>query len=207
MDQPNIPVRVVLYLCQLPLYLWAGARLMLDYLGRASVVSDFGKPDTFSALAAKWVFSTPWWVPAVLASVGTLAWLYAMLREHAYKMPVDRPSLWSENARLTLVFNAELQDASAINQDEVRYYYWYHFPSVAVNFESREVTASAGYVMVFMSLREPTHTNYCQVRVLGGGVHCEMISHHPTGAVVRATGDLRGRTLDVRFSKAPISID
>jgi hypothetical protein len=45
------------------------------------------------------------------------------------------------------------------------------------------------------------------VRVIGGGIQCEVLYAHPTGAVVRAIGDLRGETLDVWFGKDPIPLD
>ena len=57
--------------------------------------------------------------------------------------------------------------------------------------------------MIFLVLADPTHTNYSRWRVTGGGIQCEVLSAHPTGAVVRAMGDMRGRTLDVWFNKDP----
>ena len=61
--------------------------------------------------------------------------------------------------------------------------------------------------MIFLVLADPTHTNYSRWRVTGGGIQCEVLSAHPTGAVVRAMGDMRGRTLDVWFNKDPIPLD
>ncbi len=43
-------------------------------------------------------------------------------------------------------------------------------------------------MMIFLVLADPTHTNYSRVRVTGGGIQCEVLSAHPTGAVVRAMG-------------------
>ena len=45
-----------------------------------------------------------------------------------------------------------------------------------------------GYMMIFLLLADPTHTNYSRVRVTGGGIQCEVLSAHLTGAVVRAIG-------------------
>jgi len=113
---------------------------------------------------------------------------------------------WTDHARLTLTFDNELHNASPTTQKGVRYFYWYHFPSVGVNFETRQIQTNVGYVMVFMSLNDPTHTNYSQARVVGGGVNCEIVGMHAAGAVVRAMGDMRGKTLDIQFGKEPIPI-
>jgi hypothetical protein len=59
-------------------------------------------------------------------------------------------------------------------------------------------------MMLFLVLADPTHTNYSRVRMTGGGIQCEVLFAHPTGAVVRAMGDMRGRTLDIWFNKDPI---
>jgi hypothetical protein len=114
---------------------------------------------------------------------------------------------WNDNARLTLIFDNELQAATASRQEGVRFYYWYHFPAVAVDFKQKKTVAAPGYVMVFLALQDPTHTNYSRVRVLGGGVLAEVMASHAAGAVVRAMGDMRGRTIDIWFSNKPIPVD
>ena len=92
-------------------------------------------------------------------------------------------------------------------QDGVRYFYWYHFPGVGIDYEKPQASPIVGYVMIFLALNDPTYTNYSRVRVVGGGVLCEILSTHAAGAVVRAMGDMRGRTLEIRFSKVPIPLD
>jgi hypothetical protein len=114
---------------------------------------------------------------------------------------------WTDNARLTITFDNELQAASASRQECVRFYYWYNVPGVAVVWSTQQISAGPGYMMIFLVLADPTHTNYNRVRVTGGGIQCEVLSAHPTGAVVRAMGDMRGRTLDIWFSKNPIPLD
>jgi hypothetical protein len=52
---------------------WAGAKAVLDLVGRALAVEDFSKPDGLVARGVLWVFDTPWWVPAVLATAAVLA--------------------------------------------------------------------------------------------------------------------------------------
>lgn len=114
---------------------------------------------------------------------------------------------WAKSARLTLTFDGELQRATADRQEHVRYYYWYHFPGLQIDYDNKRNIPFPGYVMVFLALKDPTHTNYSQVRVVGGGLQCEVLSHHAAGAVVRVIGDMRGRTLDIKFSVEPIQID
>ena len=114
---------------------------------------------------------------------------------------------WNENAVLQLAFDNELQQATSLKQEGVTYYYWTHIPGVAVNFENRQIQTGIGYIMIFLALKDPTHTNYSRARVLGGGIHTEILGTHPTGAMVRLMGDMRGRTVEIRFSKNPIPLD
>ena len=116
-------------------------------------------------------------------------------------------SVWTDNAQLAITIDNELQTASPSVQDGVRYFYWYHFPGVGIDYEKRQASPIVGYVMIFLALNDPTYTNYSRVRVVGGGVLCEILSTHAAGAVVRAMGDMRGRTLEIRFSKVPIPLD
>jgi hypothetical protein len=119
----------------------------------------------------------------------------------------DQSKAWTENARLTITFDNELQAASASRQEGVRFYYWYNVPAVAIEWKTRQISTESGYMMVFSALADPTSTNYSRVRVIGGGIQCEVLSTHPAGAVIRAMGDMRGRALDVWFSKNPIPFD
>jgi hypothetical protein len=50
---------------------------MLDALGRAGVAADIFDPKTLPGKAAIWFFSTPWWVPALLATImiAAMIWL------------------------------------------------------------------------------------------------------------------------------------
>jgi hypothetical protein len=62
-------------------------------------------------------------------------------------------------------------------------------------------------VLVFLSLKAPTHTNYSRVQIVGGGIECQLEHAGPAGALVQINGDVRGRTLDVRFSSKPIPLE
>jgi len=115
--------------------------------------------------------------------------------------------LWSEGARLTLAFDGNSEYATPSCQEGIAYYFWYCVPGISVDWDNRQITRTRGYLMLFMSFGRPTHTNYSKVNVIGGGFHCEIMGTHPFGTVVRIMGDVSGRTIDVRFSKAPISIN
>lgn len=113
---------------------------------------------------------------------------------------------WKDAARLTLVFENDLTYASPACQEGVNWYYWTSVPAFHVNWETEQLTSSHHYVIVFLAFDYPMHTNNSRVCAVGGGIHCEVLGHHPSGATVRAIGDLAGRTLDIRFSKTPIPI-
>jgi hypothetical protein len=62
---------------------WAGAKAVLDLIGRALAAEDFSKPDGLVARGALWLFNTPWWVPAILAVaavLGVLLLIYISIR-------------------------------------------------------------------------------------------------------------------------------
>ena len=46
---------------------WSGARLMLALVGHALTVEDFVNPQGIVARGLVWLFSTPWWVPGLIA--------------------------------------------------------------------------------------------------------------------------------------------
>jgi hypothetical protein len=51
------------------LLFWLGAKLILDAIGRDVTVADFAYFDGYVAIALVWLFkTTPWWIPAALAS-------------------------------------------------------------------------------------------------------------------------------------------
>jgi hypothetical protein len=58
-----------------------------------------------------------------------------------------------------------------------------------------------------MSLNDPTYTNYSKATVVGGGLAPEILSSSSAGAVIRVMGDMRGRTVVIRFSSKPIPLD
>jgi len=119
----------------------------------------------------------------------------------------DSDVQWTTDAHLTLTFDGQLSAATATNQDGVRYYYWYAFPGLAINWDTRQVAGTPGYIVIFLSLNDPTYTNYSKVTVVGGGLLCEVLSASSAGAVVRVMGDMSGRTVDIRFSQKPIPLD
>src|SRR5437899_2876295 len=51
---------------------WAGVRIMLDTLGRGQVVHDAAYAGDMIDTALRWLFSTPWYVPALIAFCGML---------------------------------------------------------------------------------------------------------------------------------------
>lgn len=88
---PSLLSRLFLFLVQVPLYLWLGAKLMLDAMGRASVLADLSDDKSTSGRILVWVVDglihTPWYLPALLAGLVTAAWLFFMFRFHNVPVP------------------------------------------------------------------------------------------------------------------------
>jgi hypothetical protein len=62
------------------LWLWTSAKRLLDWHGRGAGVADLANPDGLTAQALRWLFATPWWVPAVLATAATIWWIWLTYR-------------------------------------------------------------------------------------------------------------------------------
>jgi hypothetical protein len=70
---------IAFLLLQAPFSLWTGAKVTLDMLGRASVAHDLAQPESMPWKIVDWILSTPWWVPAILASSIAGVWIYYVL--------------------------------------------------------------------------------------------------------------------------------
>ena len=159
----------------------------------------------------QWITDNKIWnyAPLVLILIGGVIFL---LRQFGLIRTIDKPEavepVWNENAQLTLLFDNQLHAATALRQDEVRFYYWSATPVPTINFETRQIATTPGYMLVFLALKDPTYVNHYKAVVIGGGnYNCEFLAIHPTGAMLRILGDLSGRTLDIRFSRDPIPLD
>lgn len=57
----------------------AGVGWLLDWLGRLAMLEEAAKREDLSD-AAQWLFSTPWWVPAIFGAVLTVALIWELHR-------------------------------------------------------------------------------------------------------------------------------
>jgi hypothetical protein len=204
----SVPVAVACWVVAFVMLAWAGWHWLKTRYGRSGVESsDFiilGLVGIalFAIIAAIGV-GRQHFRPSQTISPGGASGTVS----HNASAETSPSEIWNSSARLVLTFDTQLQAASASRQEGVRFYYWYHFPGVGIDFEKRQTQAVPGYIVVFLSLKDPTYTNYSPVRVVGGGILCEIQATHAAGAVVRAMGDMRGRTLDIWFSKDTIPVD
>jgi hypothetical protein len=118
--------------------------------------------------------------------------------------PSDLKGPWIDDARLTIAFDKKLQRTTALRQEAVRCYHWYSVPGVTVDWGSRKVYPGPGDMLIFLEFDYPTHLDYSRIRVVNSSIESQVLSTSLAGAVIRAIGDMRGRTIDIRFSKNPI---
>jgi len=111
---------------------------------------------------------------------------------------ISEQTALKDSARLTIAFD---NGPSVLRQDGVRCYHWYGVPAVAMDWSSRKVSKPPGYMLIFVEFTDPTHTENCRVRVDDGSSDARVLTTSSTGAVVRAMGDMQGKTIDIRFSK------
>lgn len=91
-----------------------------------------------------------------------------------------------------------------LKQEGVRWFYWMPIYNIHIQQATGQRTTELASLNVFMALERPTHTNYQKVSVVGGGLMCQIKASHPAGALAFVEGDMRGRTVEIIFSKAPI---
>lgn len=53
-------------------WLWAGAKMAMDWIARSTVAASFNQPRGLLGRGGEWLLATPWWVPAILATALTL---------------------------------------------------------------------------------------------------------------------------------------
>src|SRR5437763_10285323 len=65
------------------LWLWLGAIFVVDWVGRGVVLADLSVPESTATKVFQWLISTPWYVPATLATALTAVAIYLLLHERA----------------------------------------------------------------------------------------------------------------------------
>jgi hypothetical protein len=184
---------------------------VLELIGYSTIPDDVTVAKSRLDQALDLFLSVPWWALLAFSLIATLwlMWLSWPRQSPSIESHIDAAVVshnWTKRAILTLIFDNELSNAVAARQDGVRYYYWTHIPAIAFDEKNKVSHFAPGYVLVSMSLNDPTCVNYTSINVVGGGCHCELLASHPSFAAIRVTGDLRGRTLTVEFSEAPIPV-
>jgi hypothetical protein len=70
-----------------------------------------------------------------------------------------------------------------------------------MKWSTQKISMPPGYTLIFIEFTDPTHTDNWRVRVDNGGADDRVLTTSATGAVVRAMGDMQGKTIDIRFSR------
>ncbi len=106
----------------------------------------------------------------------------------------DQGTPWKDYARLTIAFDNGSSSSSVLHQEGVRCYHWYSVPSVAMDWSTRKVsTETPGYMLIFLEFTDSTRTDSWRARVVDDeGIEARVMTKSPTGAVVRAVGDMQG---------------
>jgi hypothetical protein len=76
---------------------WAGVRIMLDTIGRGQAAHDAASAGDLIDAALRWLFSTPWYVPALIASCGMLLLFFPEFLELSVLMKAGKFSYPAPN--------------------------------------------------------------------------------------------------------------
>ena len=173
-------------------------------------------PETFSSW---WKFICDpsqelWWGLIIGVPLVGLA-LFGSIRPHSAAQTIlplgshvlgatqisDQAKPLKDQARLTIAFDNG--QASVLQQDGVRSYHWYSVPGVKMDWSTRDVdTEVPGYMLIFLQFNDPTHTDNWRVLVDERSTDdARVMTTTATSAIIRAVGDMNGKTIDIRFSK------
>lgn len=141
------------WLVALILWLWTTLPRALDLVGRTTLPEDWQQLMTEKLPAwAAWLFSTPWWVPAILAT-GLTVWLIWWVSRPAAastSQSPERPSKTATHqpettdAALLLVENKNFSDTSRLLDGF--YYKNCNFHNVQFTFNGGEYTIDGGSI-------------------------------------------------------------
>jgi hypothetical protein len=91
-------------------WLWAGAKMAMDWIARSTVAESVNQARGLLGRGAEWLLATPWWVPAILASALTLVVAFPPLSRNQQPRAARRdgedgslkalPAIQSEFARI-----------------------------------------------------------------------------------------------------------
>jgi len=92
MDLKQAIYGFLFWVLQALFWIWAAAKFVMDWIGRAALPDDAEKAQTLLQQGFVWLFTTPWWVPAILAFcltvfIGVSAYRGESRRKN--KAPVD----------------------------------------------------------------------------------------------------------------------
>lgn len=105
------------------LWLWAGARGILDWLGRGVVVTDLTVPESTASHLLRWFLSTPWYVPALLATVLTGVVIYLLLRKPSPAAATPAPEV-ARTAECSMRVFGDDRIPEEIVRDNIWRWYW-----------------------------------------------------------------------------------
>lgn len=74
--------KLIAAVVDLLLWVWAAVRLIMDWVGRSTFFEDADSAEGKAVSAFNWLLTTPWYVPAGLASVLTAATIVLLWRSH-----------------------------------------------------------------------------------------------------------------------------
>lgn len=200
-------------------WLWTGAKLLLDGLGRLDVLKGFNPNDNSVSWIVQVISNTPWWVPTICAFVFT-AVVAALLLRHGSPpalAPLDvaqsdvlgsRVSSPSAPVvtRLRLQFNHGTILPRSVDQRNVSNWYAHYSdfaistpPDSSAGRPSADQVFSARLWVVFLLFETPT--SFSQMVIDGGGAqlpHHEVKQSSDRHAIVSFLGDLAGVTIEIR---------
>ena len=200
---------VISVISTIALWLWVGARLAMDAVGRSTVYEDSQNALGLVERGLNWLFQTPAWVPGVLAALLTLFvswtfWPHRYIRpspphtdtskQESVRIPANRPS------SVKLQFRANDHNVRQISEENIRSVYANKQVARAIFPSDPARDKEIIKWIVFIVFAEPTV--FGQIHVDGNGApfpSYTMLSYNPWSVVIQFDGDFGGAQIDIRF--------
>lgn len=199
----NLFKKVFGWLVALLLWLWSVLPRALDWVGRSTLPDDWRQlMDEKLPSALQWLFSTPGWVPGILAILLTgwlmwVSWPKPNTRTLTSTTSLDRGSLEAPKTSASGKFLMRRgQEPQEIQNDNV--WRWFVFKSVAVNPDAKDKKKTLA-VFIFLTFDLPVRSLYRRVSCSTEHVSINVLDVSDRSAVIAAEGDIDDCVVDFYF--------
>ena len=171
-------------------WLWTGAVAVLDYFGRLGALEELAGSKNLLPRFLHWLFSTPWYVPAILGAILTVVLAYVLL------FGKSESRLRRIRTDLAIRFTPPSINPEKVSLHNI--WYWYALCNIVNVHEQGGAIHQARSWSVFLVFNEPIGVKQVLVESDAPIPMAEVKSSGPRHAVVAFSGDIPATVVRIR---------